>query len=85
MLICSHYDLVHHFITEIFAGCRFDFFMAIVLVDPRRSLNIHIQDRIVILNTRLPIRIEYGAPDIDPMHAAILMELPILTVWAGIS
>ena len=74
-----------NFITEIFAGPRFDFSTAVELVDPHRSPNIHIRDCIVILSTRLPIRIEYGAPDIDPVHAAVLMELPVLTVWVGIS
>ena len=74
-----------NFVTEMFAGPRFDFSTAVELVDPRRSPNIHIRDRIVILSTRLPICIEYGAPDIDPVHAAVLMELPVLTVWVGIS
>ena len=66
-------------------GCRFDFSTAVVLVDPRRSSNIHIPDHIVFLTTMLSIRIEYGAPDIDPVHVAVLMELPVLIVWAGIS
>ena len=74
-----------NFVTEMFAGPRFNFSTAVELVDPRRSPNIHIRDCIVILSTRLPIRIEYGALGIDPVHVAVLMELPILTVWAGIS
>ena len=69
-----------NFITEIFVGPRFDFSTAVELVDPRRSPNIHIRDRIVILSMRLPIHIEYGTPDIDAVHAAVLMELPVLTV-----
>ena len=68
------------FITEIFAGPTFDFSSVGVLVDPRRSSNIHIPDCIVIFNTMLMICIEYGAPDIDPLHVIVLMELPILTV-----
>ena len=39
----------------------------------------------MILSTMVPICIEYGAPDIDLLHVVVLMELPILTVWAGIS
>ena len=68
-----------------FVGRRFDFSTAVVLVDLRRSSNIHIRDPIVILSTMLPIPIEYGAPDIDPVHVAVLMELPVLTVFAGTS
>ena len=84
-LICTYWDPIEHFITEMFAGRRFDSSTTVVLVDLRRSSNIHIRDRIVILSTMLPIPIQYGAPDIDPVHVAVLMEVPVLTVFAGIS
>ena len=75
--ICSHCDLVKNYITDIFAGPRFDFFPAGVLIDPYRFLNIHIRDRILILSTMLMICIEYGAPDIDLVHVVVLKELPV--------
>ena len=75
--ICSYCDPVKNFITEIFAGLSFNFSSASLFVDPCRFLNIHIRDRIVILSTMLTICIEYGAPDIDPVHVVVLMELPV--------
>ena len=84
MWICSYGDLVKNFITDIFASLTFDIPSAGILVDPLRFLNIHIRDRIVILCTMLTTCLEYGAPDIDPVHVVVLMELPVLTVWAGI-
>ena len=84
-LICTYCDPVKIFITEIFAGLTFHFYHAGLHVDPRRSSNIHIRDRIVILSTMLRICIEYDAPDIHPLHDVVLVELPVLIVWVGIS
>ena len=60
-----------------YASPTFHFSKAGVLVDSRRILNIHIQERLVILSTVLMICIVYGTPDIDPVHVVVLMELDV--------
>ena len=60
-----------------YASPTFHISKAGVLVDSCRFSNIHIQEHLVILSTVLMTCIVYGAPDIDPVHVVVLMELDI--------